>query len=216
MEVGQHNKKKNLFIFLLIAVGMSISAAFAYAAFPRTINNIVSFTSQAPLGEWDDPRQQDACEEAVVLMAEAWLFQVPNYPTKIWRNKIVDLSDFQKEKYGEYRDASLLDIRDRIFKDYFAYPDVEIKNISSINDIIKELEAGNLVLAPTNGQALKNPNFKAPGPERHMLLIKGYDYEKKEFITNDPGTRKGADYRYSAEILYEAIRSYKTGYHEPF
>lgn len=195
---------------------MSISAAFAYAVFPKTIDNRVSFTSQAPLGEWDDPRQQDACEEAVALMAEAWLFQAPNYPAKIWRDKILAVSDFELEKYGEYRDASLPDIRDRIFKDYLAYPDVEIKRISSIDDIIKELEAGRLVLAPTNGQALGNPNFKPPGPERHIILIKGYDYEKEEFITNDPGTRKGANYRYSAEVLYEAIRPYKTGYHEPF
>ena len=79
-----------------------------------------------------------------------------------------------------------------------------------------ELEAGHLVIIPTNGQALKNPNFTLPGPERHMLVVKGYDYETEEFITNDPGTRNGADYRYKKDLLFEAIRNYKTGFHEDF
>src|SRR4030042_6174940 len=30
------------------------------------------FTTQAPFGEWNDPRQQDACEEASVLIAYKW------------------------------------------------------------------------------------------------------------------------------------------------
>ena len=29
----------------------------------------VPFTSQAPFGEWSDPRHQDGCEEAAALMA---------------------------------------------------------------------------------------------------------------------------------------------------
>ena len=32
----------------------------------------VPFTSQAPLAEWDDPLQQDGCEEASSLMAASW------------------------------------------------------------------------------------------------------------------------------------------------
>lgn len=216
MAVGQRNKKRTSFLFsTTVMAGIFISAFFASAA-EKIIDKRVPFTSQSPLGEWSDPRQQDSCEEAVSLMAISWLFEIPNYPTEIWRDKLLDLSDFQKEKYGEYRDASLADIKSRILEDYFDYQDAEIKKISSAEDIVDELESGRLVLIPANGQALKNPNFKAPGPERHMVLVKGYDYGTEEFITNDPGTRKGADYRYPADVLYEAIRSYKTGYHEPF
>ena len=47
-----------------------------------------------------------------------------------------------------------------------------------------------------------------------MIIIRGYDPLTKEFITNDPGTRKGELYRYDATVLYEAIRDYPTGYHE--
>ena len=48
-----------------------------------------------------------------------------------------------------------------------------------------------------------------------MLVVTGYDAEKKEFITNDPGTRKGAGYRYPEQVLFDAIREYPTGKHVP-
>ena len=206
-----------LFLFLFFYFFIFLDGK-SLAAILNKINQVVPFVSQAPLGEWEDPRQQDACEEAVVLMSLAWGrkdFNL-NYSPSQWRDEILDLSDFQQEKYGEYRDASLQDIEVRMFREYFNYEKTEIKDLISPDDIILELEKGNLVLIPANGQALKNPNFKVPGPERHMVLIKGYDYEKEEFITNDPGTRNGADYRYQKDLLFVAIRAYKTGYHVPF
>ena len=76
-----------------------------------------------------------------------------------------------------------------------------------------ELARGNLVLVPANGIKLNNPNFTPPGPDRHMLVIKGYDLDSGEFITNDPGTRKGEGYRYKEEIIMGAITDYPTGDH---
>lgn len=182
----------------------------------KIIDQKVNFTAQAPLGEWSDPRQQDACEEAVALMSVNWGRNLASLSLEQGRDELVLLSDFQQEKYGEYRDASLEDIVSRIFIDYFQYNKVKIKDVLKPEDIIAELEKGNLVLIPANGQVLNNPYFTPPGPERHMVLIKGYDYETKEFITNDPGTRQGANYRYAQEVLFDAIRPYKTGYHEAF
>jgi hypothetical protein len=48
-----------------------------------------------------------------------------------------------------------------------------------------------------------------------MLVIRGYDPATKEFITNDPGTRKGEGYRYPEQIIYAAWRDYPSGDHEP-
>ena len=67
---------------------------------------------------------------------------------------------------------------------------------------------------PVDGRGL-NPKYKAPGPERHMILIRGYDDDTGEFITNDAGTRKGEKYRYKYEKLFNAIRDYPTGDHVP-
>jgi len=176
----------------------------------------VPFTSQAPLAEWNDERQEDGCEEATALMALAWVKNEKVSDKYEWRTRILKLSDWEQKKYGEYRDVSLYHILVWIFGDYFSYGNVAIKPVRDAAEILQELEKGHIVLAPMDGQALKNPYFTAPGPERHMILIKGYDYQTAEFITHDPGTRRGENYRYSGKVLFDAIRVYRTGYHVPF
>lgn len=175
----------------------------------------VPFTSQAPLGEWKDGRQQDGCEEAAAAMAMAWVGNEKNITKDNWRLRILILSTFEFKKYGEYRDVSLSDLQDWLFRDYFKYQNTAIKPVEKASDIISELEAGNIILIPTDGRVLKNPNFTGVGPERHMVVIKGYDYNKKQFITNDPGTRRGESYRYSEKVMIDSIRLYHTGYHKP-
>ncbi len=178
------------------------------------IDNKVPFTSQAPLGDWKDERQQDGCEEASALMAIYWAQDKNLNKLTAWQ-KITDLSDYQQKNYGEYRDIALEDVINRIFKDYFQYDKVELKQGIKVRDLINELNKGHIVLAPMDGQKLNNPYFTPPGPERHMLVIKGYDPITKEFITNDPGTKRGENYRYNEDLLFKAIRAYPTGYHEP-
>jgi len=176
----------------------------------------VPFSSQAPLAQWSDLRQEDGCEEAAAAMAMAWVNSEKLKTKTSWRNEIVAISDFEQKQFGEYRDISVTDIKAWIFKDYFNYDQVAVKTIKSAADILAEIKKGNVVLAPMNGRALKNPYFTAPGPERHMILIKGYDYAAKQFITNDPGTRRGENYRYPAKTVFNAIRAYSTGSKEPF
>jgi hypothetical protein len=180
----------------------------------KIIDYQVPFTSQAPFGDWKDQRQQDGCEEASALMAMRWVKgQTLNNTTAL--KEILAISDFEQKKYGEYRDVALADIISRIFKDYFKYNKVSLKKNITIKDIVSELQAGHIVIAPMNGQKLGNPYFTAPGPEMHMLLIRGYDTTTKEFITNDPGTKRGQAYRYKEAVLFNAIRAYNTGYHMP-
>ena len=75
--------------------------------------------------------------------------------------------------------------------------------------------SGNIVIVPANGRVIGNPYFNPPGPARHMVVIRGYDPVTKEFITNDPGTERGENYRYPEAVLYNGIRDYPTGYHKP-
>ncbi|NCP17266.1 hypothetical protein CO134_03545 [Candidatus Kuenenbacteria bacterium CG_4_9_14_3_um_filter_39_14] len=174
----------------------------------------VPFTPQAPHGEWDNPIYQDACEETSALMAIYWLRGKSLTKTEANR-KIVDLANWQTENYGEYRDTSAADTVERIFKGYFGYEDVQAKKNISLQDIIDESQKGKLVIVPANGRALANPYYTAPGPERHNLVIRGYDQATDEFITNDPGTSRGELYRYRSAVLFNAIRDYSTGYHLP-
>lgn len=174
----------------------------------------VPFTPQAPFGGWSDLRQEDGCEEASALMAARWAQgQTLTYEEAL--DQILKSSDYILDKYGEYRDISSADTLDWLIKDYFGYQNAILKNNITMNDIIDELKKGNVIIAPMNGQALGNPYFVQPGPNHHMLVIRGYDPARNIFITNDPGTKRGALYEYRTDILYNAIRDYTTGFHQP-
>ncbi|MBU0613883.1 C39 family peptidase [Patescibacteria group bacterium] len=173
----------------------------------------VPFTSQAPLDNWSDSRQQEGCEEASALMAVFWARKESFTPEGALQ-KITDISDFILNKYGEYRDTSSLDTMNWIIKDYFQYNNVTLMQDVTASDIIEQLSNGNLVITAMNGQMVDNPNYRYPGPSRHMIVILGYDPTTNDFITNDPGTKKGQFYRYDATELYSSIRDYKTGYRE--
>lgn len=175
----------------------------------------VAFTSQAPKGQWSDERFQDACEEASALMAIGWVNGTQILEPEVVTRKIESIAAFQEEKFGGFVDTSVADTVERIFKQYYAYGRVEAKPVANMEAIVRELVMGHLVIVPTDGQKLGNPNFINGGPERHNLVITGYDLEKKQFVTNDPGTRKGKDYRYDQEVLFAAIRDYPSGDHEP-
>lgn len=182
---------------------------------PQTIINYsVPFTSQAPTGDWDDQRQQDGCEEASAIMAMSWV-QGKSLSNQSALKQILSLADFEQTTYGEHRDVNLSDVKDWIFNNYFEHEGVEVRMNIQADDIINELQKGHIILLPMNGQKLGNPYFTAPGPERHMIVVRGYDPVTKEFITNDPGTRRGEGFRYSINTIMNAILVYPTGYHLP-
>jgi len=172
----------------------------------------VPFSSQAPTGEWSDPLQQDGCEEAATLMAIYWAKGLALDKVTA-KKEIIAMGNYQINKYGGAVDTDVFDTVERLFIGYWQYDKVQIEVRMSKSKIINALSGGQLVLVPTNGQLLKNPNYKAPGPLTHMLVIKGYDPISDEFITNDSGTRKGEGYRYRAVVLLNAVVAYPTGDH---
>lgn len=185
------------------------------AEVPKTlVDHDVPFAAQAPTGQWSDQRQQDGCEEASALMAIRWA-RNQGLTNQQALEEIIAVSDYEQATYGEYRDVSVADVKKWIFEDYYKYSNVRHARDISKEDIIAALHDNSVVLLPMNGQRLGNPNFSPPGPERHMLLVRGYDPKTDQFITNDPGTRRGESYRYSSETIMDAILAYPTGYHEP-
>lgn len=124
-------------------------------------------------------------------------------------------ADYEEEKYANYRDTSAFDTTQRLIKGFFNYQKAFVRYEISALDIIAELEKSNIVIVPANGQIINNPHFTQPGPERHMIVIRGYDMTKEEFITNDPGIKEGELYRYPKDILINGIRDYPTGNHLP-
>lgn len=179
---------------------------------PLKINQDVPFTSQAPFAQWDDARYQDACEEASVLMAIKWV-EGKSLSKDGATKEIADMSAWEVKQWGTYHDSSAADTK-RLLTEYYNYPNVELFYDITIDDIKKHLADGKIVIIPSDGRLLNNPYFVAPGPEIHMLVIRGYDENKSEFITNDPGTKRGEEFRYSYSTIMNSIRDYKTGSHE--
>lgn len=174
----------------------------------------VPFTAQAPLGQWSDPRQQDGCEEASLMMAAHWVQGTPISSKQAAIDELLKLSKFGEQMYGTYHDTSVLDTA-KYLSDFYHISTAEVRYDITLPQMIDELRSGKILLVPTNGQKLKNPNYTAPGPVYHMLVVIGYDPGSHSFITNDPGTRNGAGYHYAEQILFAAISAYDTGLHVP-
>lgn len=171
------------------------------------------FISQAPFGNWSDPRKQDGCEEAAAIMAMAWVNNEKLTP-QIADEKIDEISAYEEKMYGNFHDTNARDTAERIFKEFFVYSNIEVKYDITKENIKQELFKGNLIIVPTNGRLLNNPNYTHPGPATHNLVVIGYDISTNEFITNDPGTRRGEKYRYNEDVLEGALLDYPTGNHE--
>jgi len=170
------------------------------------------FTVQAPNGDWGNPIFQDGCEEASTLMIKCALnsdlcLVKSGVIDKEWAAaEIIRISGWEKETYGSSTDTSAKDTAKRLLGDI----NYEVKELKSS----EELKNG-VWIFPMDGRKLGNPYYTAPGPERHMILVIGYDSATDEVITNDAGTKRGKGYRYDRKIFWEAIRDYPTGDHEP-
>jgi hypothetical protein len=148
-------------------------------------------------------------------MAVSWVRSQPISSQQQALDELLAISRWQQENYQTARDTSARDTAERIFRGYFNHQSVQTQTISHPDEIIQALMTGALVITPMNGQIIGNPYYTQPGPERHMIVIRGYDPQTQEFITNDPGTRRGEGYRYDQWVFWQAIRDYPTGDHEP-
>ncbi len=173
----------------------------------------VPFTSQAPTGQWSDDRQQNDCEEAAVLIGAKWMNGESIGSTENALADLLTLSKLAESMFGTYVDSSAADTL-KLFQSYTGTTKGTVKYNVTMTDIKTELAANHILLMPMNGQALHNPNFTGAGPERHFLVVIGYDDKAGMFTTNDPGTRNGRNYRYTYETLYAAMRDYPTGDHK--
>ena len=181
---------------------------------PITVQLDVPFTSQAPNGNWSDPMYEDGCEEASIIMAWHWATGGTLTANEAAAG-IIDISRYELNLDGEYRDRSIEDTA-ALMRGYYDYGQVKARVNITPRDIIDELMNGNLVIIAVNGQNLGNPHYTPPGPMNHMLVVTGYDAATDEFVTNDAGTSFGQGYRYPQATVAASLRDYPTGYHGAF
>lgn len=119
---------------------------------------------------------------------------------------ILKVVAFEDATYGYNKDTTTQEVA-RTAKEYFGYESAFIRPLETPEDMKRVLANGYPIIVPAYGKALGNPNFRNGGPEYHMLVVKGYTKDGK-WITNDPGTRRGADYLYANDVLLNAIHSF--------
>lgn len=163
----------------------------------------VPFYVQSPFAKWDD-LHNEACEEASLIMAESWIKNEVLEKQEL-NQKILDSVVWQKENWGGHFDLNSQEVVELANK-YFEIEKIYYTFVNSVDDIKKELNKGNLVIVPTAGRLLGNPYYRTPGPAYHMLVVVGYN--KKDIITNDPGTRNGENFSYSSDVFFNAIHDW--------
>lgn len=173
---------------------------------PDLVDLEVQFISQAPFAYWDN-LHNEACEEASVISVTNYLDQTTITPSEI-DEKINNMVSWQESNFGGHYDLPADKIKELVDGFYQEKYITKVVINFDINDIKKELASGNPVIVPLSGRTINNPYFRQPGPVYHVLVIRGYDENSGEFITNDVGTNKeGEDMRYSYDILFDSIHN---------
>jgi hypothetical protein len=164
--------------------------------------NKTPFVVQAPFGNWDE-LHKEACEEAALVMANAYLENRKSPSPEKADKELISLVKFAEEKLQHKPDINTWQMKD-LFSKYYNQK-VSIVEKPTAEEIKKHLLKKGIVIAPAAGRVLDNPYFQNPGPLYHALVVIGYDESKKQFITNDPGTRKGEGFRYNYQNLMKSI-----------
>lgn len=177
---------------------------------PDSVNLAVPFTPQAPDANWNEP-YQEMCEEASVYMIERYYAGEPEGMISAEKADadLLEIIAFENELFGDYRDTTAEQVS--VFSEMmFGFSLVKVFEDPTVEQIKEHLAAGRPVLVPAAGRLLGNPYFTAPGPKYHMLVLRGYTADN-QFITNDPGTRKGEAYLYDFDTILYAMHDWNGG-----
>ncbi|MDP2789631.1 MAG: C39 family peptidase [bacterium] len=180
----------------------------ATATLPSQFNLAVPFVLQAPTANWDAVHNE-TCEEASVLTVHFYWTKVKSFSAPQVETQYSKMIAYENKTFGDFKDTTAVQTA-KMIKDLYKYKRVDVLPMKSINDAKPHVLAGRPVIIPAAGKLLKNPNFKNGGPLYHMLVVRGW-LKDGRIITNDPGTRKGNGYVYSASTLWNAIHDWNGG-----
>ena len=183
------------------------TTAAAPAPLPTELNISVPFTTQAPTANWDAEHEQ-LCEEASALMVGRHFAGRAITDAADAEAGMQTLVDWENQNLGTMESTTAEQTAATVRAVYGLA--VELKQNPTVDDLKQALADGKLIMVPAAGQKLKNPYFTAPGPLYHMLVVKGYT-KAGNIVTNDPGTRHGADYVYDSTVFMNAIGDWNNG-----
>ncbi len=165
----------------------------------------VPFILQAPNHKWIQP-WADACEEASILMVNAFYQNQNLVATSEATKKILEVVKTENKYFGHNKDTNASETTD--FINNFLPFEAQIITNPSLEDLKNEIDNSRPVIVPLYGKALQNTHFKKGGSDYHMVVISGYDDNTQEFIVQDPGFGSGHNFRYSFNLLSDALHDF--------
>ena len=192
-------------IDLAVIIGGIIMVALS---FPILAGNIkTAFTSQAPFGNWSEP-WQNACEETSIVIINSYYNQT-DLTTAEANRAILQIIKTKNKYFGQSLDENAEKIT-LLINNYTNWEARVAKN-PSLTDIKNEINNSRPVIMPLHGKSLHNPYYYTDYVDYHTIVISGYDDENQQFITQEPGTFRGHDFRYSYQAIMDAMHDYLPG-----
>ncbi len=182
-----------VFIFILFAGAAPAAAATKILPVP--------FTTQAPQNQWRVQPFQDACEEASTIMVEAFYNGTKLTPANV-QTKILDYVAYETKNFGFHKDTNA-SMTEKMINEKSGFWAHTVENATP-EMIETQIDANHPVIFHAYTPALHNPHYKQPMNPYHVFVIIGYDTDRGDFITNDPGTNAGKSYRYKMTTLMDA------------
>lgn len=170
------------------------------------LNLDVPYTSQAPERIWTQP-WQDACEEAAVLMLDAY-YRGYGLSTLSAKDELQKMVNWEEDR-GWERSIPIEKIKTILQEYYKVTRPIRIIANPSVADIKGLIAAGKPVLAVADGRMLPNPYYSNGGPPYHAFIIRGYTEDK--FITNDPGVNRGKDFPFPIDAVMDSLHDWNDG-----
>lgn len=170
----------------------------------------VPFSSQTPDENWVEP-WADACEETSTAMIDFYYrgYRTENLDKQAVKQKILELVEAENKHFGFNKDTNAAQMVELINL-YLPWEAFIVKN-PTVAHIKHEIDVGHPVIMPVHGRDLDNPNYKTEQVDYHVLVISGYDDETQEFITQEPATKNGLDYRYPYDTIMTAMHDFLPG-----
>ena len=183
---------------------LNLNAVITEDELPLEKNLAVPFTTQAPHANWDQDHEE-FCEEASVLMVGRYFQRRVIANADDAEAALQRIKTWEVDNLGFYYDTTAAETA-QVVRGLYEL-NVELLENPTTAQLKSILAAGKLVIVPSAGRELGNPNFTAPGPVYHNLVLRGYT-KNDQFITNDPGTRKGEQYVYDQDVVMNAIHDW--------
>jgi hypothetical protein len=164
----------------------------------------VEFICQAPLqteANWQ--YHEESCEEVAVL--QSYLYLTGQTMTRQEAHEeVLKMIDWQIAEFGGHHDIYADKVKEFV-EGYYDVEDSDIEIVydATLTDVRSHIAEGFPVIVPIMGNILKNPYYPHPG--YHMLVAIGYTEDM--IVTNDNGTRKGADFSYENQVFQDAMNA---------